>query len=592
MIKVSDYIIKFFEEKGVDTAFCITGGAAAHLLESTRTSNLDVVHNYNEQACAMAADAYARVAKKPAMVLVTNGPGSSNILTGVLGAWQDSLPMIIVTGQVPRHQTMSAERLKLRQLGLQEADIMSMAEHCTNYAVQLHDVNNIKYELGLAWHLATTGRMGPVWLDVPIDVQAELIDPDTQLSYTPDIVTVNKIDDAIFAAIEKAQRPLIIAGNGIHLANAESEFLTVANKLKIPVLCTWSATDLFDFNDPLYIGNFGLLGERAANFAVQRADLLIILGSRLSIPITGYTSKDFAPNAVKIMVDVDVNEIRKHTLDIDHAYIGDLADFLTEFDARCPTVNVSKWHQRLLDWKQRYQVFNEDHMRETGFVNSFDFMRLLSDCLQSNDIVVTDMGTSFTCTMQSLRNTGKNRLFTSSALCSMGFGLPGAIGAYMANRSSRIICISGDGGIQMNIQELQTIAQYNIPVKSIILNNDGYLAISLMQDNLFNKNHFGADSASGVGSPDFIKLADAYGIPGHRLTTTADVEQQLSTLLAQAGPSVIEINMVRNQLLIPRVQSRKDSEGQIVSGSLDMMFPFLDDDEYTNLLKGEDDESI
>lgn len=579
MIKVSDYIIQYLEQKGIDTAFCITGGASAHLLESTRTSNLRVVHNYNEQACAMAADGYARIAKKPALVLVTNGPGSSNTLTGVLGAWQDSLPMIIISGQVPRSQTMSAEPLALRQLGLQEADIVSMAQHCTNRAVQLHDVDRIKYELDLAWCKATTGRMGPVWLDVPIDLQALMIDPDSQLNYHPDVGNEVKINDAILSAIKSAKRPLIIAGNGIHLANAEHEFLSLVNKIQIPVICTWNATDLFDYNDPLYIGNFGLLGERAANFAVQRADLLLVLGSRLSIPCIGYNSKDFAANAVKIMVDIDANEINKHTVKVDHSYVGDLLEFINDFTTTCPTVDVSDWHTTLLDWKNRFQVFNEDHMRQDGFINSFDFMKHFGECLHPDDVVVTDMGTSFTCTMQSLRNTGKNRLFTSSALCSMGFGMPGAIGAYMANTGNRVICMAGDGGIQMNIQELQTIAQYNMPIKIIVLNNDGYLAISLMQDNLFNKQHFGADSSSGVGSPNFIKLADAYGILGHQLTTLDDVEQQLASLLEQDGPAVIEINMVRNQLLIPRVQSRRDNEGRIVSGSLDVMFPFLTDSE-------------
>lgn len=575
MIKVSDYIIKYLEEKGVNTAFCITGGAAAHLLESTRTSSLNVIHNYNEQACAMAADAYARIAKKPALVLVTNGPGSSNLLTGVLGAWQDSLPMFIISGQVSRNHTLHSEPLPLRQLGLQEADIISIAKHCTKRAIQLHNTSMIKYELDLAWHTATTGRMGPVWLDIPIDIQSEMIDPEKQLSYFPFIQTPLKISNDIISEIAKAKRPLIIAGNGIHLSNAETEFLSFANRIKIPVICTWTATDLFNYNDPLYIGNFGLFGERAANFAVQNADLLLILGSRLSIPCIGYNSKNFSPNSVKIMVDIDENEIRKNTIKIDYSYLGNVLDFIKNTE-NLYTDNIEEWKHTLLNLKEKFQVFEEDHMRESGFVNSFDFMKHLGNCLRSDDVVVTDMGTSFTCTMQSLRNTGKNRLFTSSALCSMGFGMPGAIGAYMANTNNRIICIAGDGGIQMNIQELQTISQYKIPIKIIVLNNDGYLAISLMQDNLFNKNHFGADSKSGVGSPNFIKLANAYNIAGHRLNTIEDVENKLAALLDEDGPALIEINMVRNQLLIPRVQSRRDTDGKIVSGSLDVMFPFLD----------------
>lgn len=582
-IKASDYIIKLLQDHGIDTVFCVTGGAAAHLMESVRQSNLTVIYNYNEQACAMAADGYARIAKKPALVLVTNGPGSSNTITGVLGAWQDSVPMIILSGQVPRHQTLSAETTSsLRQLGLQEADIIPMIHHCSNYAVQLHDVNNIKQEVERAWHLATTGRMGPVWLDVPIDLQAEMIVPGEQRNFTPYIVNNNNlINTEILAALNQAQRPLIVAGNGIHLANAETIFKDLVNQLQIPVVCTWNAKDLFEFDNPLYVGNFGLLGERAGNFAIQQADLLLVIGSRLSIPVTGYNSKDFSPNSVKIMVDIDSNEIHKHTLKIDYPVVGNIADFVVELANKRTNTIRHEWIELVQSWKQKLNVFNENHVRDSGAVNSFDFIQHLGTCLQPNDVVVTDMGTSFTCTMQALRHTGQDRLFTSSALCSMGYGLPGAIGAYMADPDRRVVCIAGDGGFQMNIQELQTVVHNKLPIKIIILNNNGLLAISLMQDNLFGGKRFGADPDSGVSSPDFVKVASAYGIPAYRLTTLENVQHSLKDLLANDGPLLIEINMVKDQLLIPRVQSRRDTSGKIVSGSLDAMFPFLDD----NVLK-------
>jgi acetolactate synthase-1/2/3 large subunit len=426
--------------------------------------------------------------------------------------------------------------------------------------------------------------MGPAWIDVPIDVQAEFIDPDAQIGYTTPVKVTSTITPALLDSIKAARQPLIVAGNGIHLANAEQEFKQLINQLQIPVVCTWSATDLFDYNDSLYVGNFGLLGERAANFAIQAADLLIVLGSRLSIPVTGYNSPLFSPNSVKIMVDIDVNEITKHTIKIDYPYVGDVGDFIKELSAGIGTIDPTPaWTTQLTNWKNQLCVFDEDHVRTPGFVNSFDFIKELGSCINNKDIVVTDMGTSFTCTMQALQNTGNNRLFTSSALCSMGFGLPGAIGAYAGDRSSRVICIAGDGGFQMNIQELQTVAQYQLPIKIILLNNDGYLAISLMQDNLFNKNHFGADSASGVGSPNFCAVAQAYGIAGHRLDDLDQVKLQLKDLLAEPGPALIEINMVRNQLLIPRVQSQRDSEGRIISGSLDAMFPFLSDEKLKEL---------
>jgi acetolactate synthase-1/2/3 large subunit len=584
-IKASDYIIKLLQDHGIDTVFCVTGGAAAHLMESVRVSGLKVIYNYNEQACAMAADGYARIAKKPAMVLVTNGPGSSNAITGVLGAWQDSVPMIVISGQVPRHQTLAAEPVnELRQLGLQEAAIVPMVQHCTNYAVQLHHSDTITQEVERAWHLATTGRMGPSWLDIPIDLQSEIIDTDTQRAYVPYTAQNNHmISEEMLAAIAGAKRPLIVAGNGIHLANAESEFKDLVKQLQIPVVCTWNAKDLFDYQDPLYVGNFGLLGERAGNFAVQQADLLLILGSRLSIPVTGYNSKDFSPNSVKIMVDIDANELHKHTLKIDYAVAADVKHFIPELTARCHNDIRHEWRELVINWKEKLSVFDENHVRDPAAVNSFDFVQHLGTCLEPNDVVVTDMGTSFTCTMQALRHTGQDRLFTSSALCSMGFGLPGAIGACLADTDRRVICIAGDGGFQMNIQELQTVVHNQLPIKIIILNNNGLLAISLMQDNLFGGKRFGADPASGVSSPDFVRVAAAYGIPAYCLATIENVQHDLKDLLAKDGPCLIEINMVQNQLLIPRVQSRRDSSGKIVSGSLDAMFPFLDSTVLTQL---------
>lgn len=576
MIKVSDYIIQFLKEKGIDTAFCVSGGAAAHLMDSLRSSGLKVIHNYHEQACAMAADAYFRIANKPALVLVTNGPGSSNAVTGVLGAFQDSIPMVVLSGQVPTHQTMNNQVVDLRQLGLQEANIISMVRHCTNYSVQIVDYTQVQTIMEQAWCAATSYRKGPVWIDVPIDVQAEKIDIEEYEVLEIDPPNHEQDIDNILLRLKQSKKPLIIAGNGIHLSGREKEFLKFVSKVNIPVVSTWNASDLFNFVDPLYVGNFGLIGQRAANFAVQNADLILVLGSRLSIPCTGYNTKDFAKNAFKIMVDIDYNEMEKSTLDIDLQIEADLTYFLPELAKVDFEHDCLLWRNQTVDWKLQHNVFNEKHTRHEGYINSFDFIEHLSSLLKPKDIVVTDMGTSFTCTMQALRNTGTNRLFTSSALCSMGFGLPGSIGAYVADPESRVICIAGDGGFQMNIQELQTIAHYKLPIKIIVLNNNGYLAISLMQDNLFSGKRFGADEDSGVSAPDFYSIAKAYKIPSIKLNSLEDVNFSLEQLLNTKGPLLIEVNMVRDQLLIPRVQSKKDKDGKIISGSLDVMFPFID----------------
>jgi len=552
-MKVSDYIIQFFECQGVEQVFCVSGGAAAHLLESTRLSSMNTIFNYHEQACAMCADGYARIAKKPAIVLVTNGPGSTNTITGVLGAWQDGIPMIVLSGQVPRNQTLASEYHPLRQLGVQECDIIKLVTHCTNYAVQMKC--NVARTLEHAWKMATRGRMGPVWLDIPIDVQAENIDcVPHRIQF--ESRAVRPMNNEIVLTFTQAKKPLIIAGNGIHLACAERQFIEFVEKTRSPVVCTWNANDILEWDHPLYIGNFGIFGERAANLAIQSADCILVLASRLSIPCTGYDSSKFAPNAKIIMVDIDVHEVFKHTMRSKFHYIGDVRDFIHQFDG---TVNVPDWIEQVQQWKNTLSVFNEPHTRVDGFVNSYDLMKELGTLVNEHDIVVTDMGTSFTCTMQSLRNHG-NRLFTSSGLCSMGFGLPGAIGAWSADKTRRVICIAGDGGFQMNLQELQTVVQYKIPLKIIILNNNGYLAISLMQDNLF-KNRFGAD----ISSPDFNAIAQAYGVQ-----TFETVPESLE----HGGASLVNVSMVRNQLLIPRVMSYKDPvTNQIKSGTLEKMFP-------------------
>ncbi|BAT22047.1 putative thiamine pyrophosphate enzyme TPP binding domain protein [Yellowstone lake phycodnavirus 1] len=554
-MKVSDYVIKFFECQGVEQVFCVSGGAAAHLLESTRTSSMNTIFNYHEQSCAMAADGYARISKKPAIVLVTNGPGSTNTITGVLGAWQDGIPMIILSGQVPRNQTLASEGRPLRQLGVQECNIIKMVEHCTNYAVQL--TSDISQTLSRAWKMATTGRMGPVWIDIPIDIQGQDIDAVPRFAAKLAVArAVRPIDQEILDEFARAKKPLIIAGNGIHLACAENEFVKLVERTRAPVICTWNANDLLEWEHPLYVGNFGVFGERSGNLAVQNADCILVLASRLSIPCTGYDASKFAPLAKIIMVDIDENEVFKHTMKSNFQHIGDVKDFIDQFNV---TVDVPQWLAQVGTWKNTLSVFNEPHTRVSGFVNSYDMMEELGKLVNQNDIVVTDMGTSFTCTMQALRNHG-NRLFTSSGLCSMGFGLPGAIGAWSADKSRRVICIAGDGGFQMNIQELQTVVQYRIPLKIIILNNGGYLAISLMQDNLF-KNRFGAD----ISSPNFKAIAQAYGI---------QTFENLSDCISSRESGLVEMNMVRNQLLIPRVMSYKDPvTQQIKSGTLENMFP-------------------
>lgn len=582
-IKVSNYIFEFLKEKGIDITFSVSGGAAAHLLDSARKYKIQYIPNYHEQASAMSAEGYARITNKPALVLVTNGPGSSNTITGVVGAHQDSLPMFVISGQVPTSQTIQPG---LRQLGVQELDIIPMVEGITKYAVQIRDKDEVKYHLEKAYYECTTGRMGPVWLEIPLDIQSAVIETEELQGYTPPTESTSNLDiNSVLDALSKSKRPLIITGNGIHLSNTEDIFKEVINKLQIPAISTWTSKDLFDWNDKLFVGNFGLLGERAANFAVQKADLLLILGSRLSIPNIGYNSKLFSPNSTKIMVDIDENEMNKSTLDIQHKIQADLANFLPILNKNIsPLPNWDNWIEETNTWKHKYPVYQQEYKENKDKINSFYFIETLSQHLKDNHVVVTDMGTSYTCTHQALKTNGKNRLYTSSGTCSMGFGLPGAIGTYFGNPNKDVILISGDGGLQMNIQELQTVVQNKIPLKIFILNNNGYLAISLMQDNLFKSKYIGSTPDSGVSSPDFCAIGEAYGIETVRLHDNQDLEDDLQAVLDYKGPIICEIMMPEHQLLIPRVQSKKDKDGNIVSTSLENMFPFLPDEELKQVM--------
>ena len=388
MIKVSDYIFDFLASKEIDTIFSVSGGAAAHLLNSVAEKNFKYICNYHEQACAMAAEGYARIANKPACVLVTNGPGSTNTITGVVGAYQDSIPMVIISGQVPVNQSLgSLNNIKLRQLGVQECDIIDMVKGITKYAVQVTDPKTIPYHIAMAYNEATTNRMGPVWLDIPLDVQSALIEPEEFIINNSFKTTDYNIEN-IVNIILHSKRPLIITGNGIHLSKTEHYFKILKDKLKIPVISTWTSKDLMDHNDPLFVGNFGLLGERAANFAVQNADLLLVLGSRLSIPNVGYQSHLFSPNSVKVMVDIDENELNKPTIKIDYPINEDLNNFFIDILPLLQNKSIPNWGEwinKTQSWKSKYPVFQPEYKTNTNRINSFYFMEVLSDKLTDNN---------------------------------------------------------------------------------------------------------------------------------------------------------------------------------------------------------------
>ena len=586
-MKVSDYIFSELAALGIKDVFTVSGGAAMHLLDSLGTNkDMDHVSTHHEQAAAMAAEGNARITGKPGAVLVTSGPGGTNALTGVCGAWIDSIPMIVLSGQVTSNTLI--EGTGLRQFGIQESDVVSMVKSVTKYAVTLKDPNQVKYHLQKAIHLATTGRPGPVWLDIPLDIQSKMIAPDECHSFEPEKQEVfgngslKKQVGKCIELLKSSERPVLISGYGIRLAKGEKEFLQLVEKLGIPVISSWTTSDLIASSNEFVIGRSGIFGDRAGNFTVQNSDLVLSIGSRLSVPQVGYNFPLFARAAKKIVVDIDPSELSKPSLKLDLPIQADAKEFMLELLDQLSDLKpfeISNWLQRCQGWRSKYPVVLPEYKEHKNFVNSFYFVQVLSEKLDEKAVIVTDMGTSFTCTMQTFKTKQGQRLSTSSGHASMGFGLPGAIGACIGNDRKDTICISGDGGLQMNIQELQTIVHYNLPIKLFVLNNKGYLTIKATQQNHFGR-FVGAEKSSGVTCPDIIKIAKAYGIPTIKIANSDELNEKIDSVLSTSGPIVCEIIMEENQPLIPRVSSLKKPDGTIISKPIEDLYPFLSREEF------------
>ncbi len=586
VMKVSDYLASAIADLGVRHIFGVCGGGAMHLVDSFGGSDrLEYVATHHEQAAAMAAEGYARIAGGPGAALFTSGPGGTNAITGLYGAWVDSIPTVFISGQVTQ-DTLIAET-GLRQFGIQEGNIVEVVKPITKYAVTITDPETVRYHVEKACHLATTGRPGPVWIDVPLDVQSRMINPLEQKGFTPErpelSCTDHQLSGLVAECIEmlkKAQRPVMIYGYGTRLSGAENAVRDVVSRLQIPCVSSWNTSDVVPYSDENYVGRSGIMGDRAGNFAVQNADLLLIVGSRMSIPRVGYNYKLFARAAKKIMVDIDEIELKKPSLHPDLPICADAGRFLRVLlEKTSDALSIEPWRQRCQGWKAKYPVCLPEYKDNRDKVNSFYFIEQLSTKLDADAAVVTDMGTSFTCTMQTFKTKLGQRLFTSSGFASMGFGLPGAIGACMARGRRQTILVTGDGGLQMNIQELQTVVHHRLPLTIFVLNNEGYLTIKLMQQNHFGR-YVGSDPSSGLSCPDIVKLAEAYGIGAERIDDQEMLDRRLSDVLARRGPYICEIMMPPEQPLIPRVSSLKLPDGRIISKPMEDLFPFLDRDEF------------
>jgi acetolactate synthase-1/2/3 large subunit len=594
-MKLSDYIVGQLADWGVRHIFLVTGGGAMHLNDSIgKEPRIQYVCNHHEQASAMAAEAYARISGQPGVVNVTTGPGGINALNGVFGAWTDSIPMLVVSGQVKRETCMRAQGITgLRQLGDQEADIIAMVEKITKYAVMIDDPLSIRYHLERAWHLAQSGRPGPCWLDIPVDVQSGSIDPATLRGYDPaedqapqekvscDPSRLNSDCREVLDRIRNAKRPVILAGTGVRAAHADAEFDKLYHRLGVPVTTAWTH-DLIASNDPLFCGRPGTIGDRAGNFTVQNADVLLILGSRLNIRQISYNWKSFAPHAFKIQVDIDAAEFHKPTIQPDMAIHCDLKRFVQELLRQCEAGNYRPGvHAPWLAWcrerVQRYPVV-QDRQRQPGPpLNPYFFVEQLSAKLAEDDVIVCGNATACIVPFQTMRLRKHQRLISNSGSASMGYDLPAAIGAAVARPGKRVICLAGDGSIQMNIQELQTVVHHHLPLKIFVLNNSGYLSMRMTQSGFFGR-LTGESASSGASLPDMVKVACAYGIPSIRIDREAQLTQ-IDLALAADGPALIDVVLDPNQEFEPRSRARQLPDGRIVSPNLEDMYPFLDETE-------------
>ena len=581
--KISDIVVNFMVKKGLTQVFAVAGGGAMHLNDSfAKNDKINITYMHHEQACAMAADAYFREKNKPAIIHITSGPGSTNTLTGVVGAWIDSIPTFIISGQVQTHQQIN--KTKTRQIGVQETDIIKIIKSSTKYSCSIKNSSKIFEELGVAFVKMLEGRPGPVWIDIPLDVQAKKIvikryKEKTKIKKNYDINISNKIKKLI-DLINKSKKPVIVVGNAIHISKSKKELYKFINRVKCPIISSWNTTDLFDTNNKQYLGSMGIFGDRASNLAAQNSDLMIVLGSRLSVPQVGYNTKNFAKNSKKIIIDIDKNELNKKILSNIKLKINcDLNFFLKKINHIISKKNYfftfTEWKRLTINWKNKYPVYNQNQLKYDKHINSFFFIKKLSKILKINSTVVTDMGTSFTCTMQTIKinNHLKQRLYTSSGLSSMGFGLPGSIGASFANPKKTIICISGDGGFMFNMQELQTIKHYNLPIKIFVLENKGYLTMQLMQKGHFKK-LTGSDPSSGISIPKIKKIAKGFGLDYLKLNTK-NIEDQLKKVLSNKKAMLIEVNMPKFQPLIPRIQSKLLKNGYFSDPDFDDLFPYL-----------------
>lgn len=581
-MKLSDYVWKYIHDLGIKHVFMFPGGGAMHLVDSVgHTQGLEYVTLLHEQACSFAAETYARISNNMGVTLVTTGPGGTNAVTGCAAAWLESTPVIFISGQA------KTEDLKgdtgVRQKGNQEIGIVDIVSSITKYAVTVLDPATIKYHLDKAVYLAKEGRPGPVWIDVPLDVQAACVEPGQLGGFEalkPDwdsLVTSQM--DTILELLKKANRPVLIAGQGIERSNGKEAFRKLVDCLKIPVLTSWIAVDLLEFDNPYNFGKPGTVAPRYSNFTMQDADLILAIGTRLDPAMIGYDPDDFAPDAKKIIVDIDPSEIDKFKFEIEVKVAADATAFIKALHKALRKsgvrLNVETWLMQCSKWKEKYPIILEEFRKGKNIVNPYHFIDVLSDCLADDDVIIPgSSGAGIDVYWMCLKNRRNQRTLATGSLGSMGYGIPASIGACKAS-GKRTICIEGDGSLQLNIQELASIKGMNLPIKIFINNNGGYLSIMNMQRNHFEGRYVGANSDSHLYLPDILKVAKAYGFQIFEIASHEDMEQAIRKALDTPGPVLCNVVMRSDLPIQPRVMSKVMPDGTMKSGTLRDLWPFL-----------------
>lgn len=586
MIKVSDYIINFIAEQGIKDVFMLPGGGCMHIVDSLgKHPKINYIANLHEQGSAIAAEAYSQYNNNLGVALVTTGPGGTNAITGIANAWIESIPLLVLSGQVKRADLMKDKGV--RQMGPQEVDIVSIVSSITKYAVTVMDPLKIKYHLEEAVYLAKNGRPGPVWLDIPLDVQGAKVEEKDMISFIPkkDVQGdfFSQIEETI-KLINQAKRPVILAGNGIRLSDALTEFKELIAALNIPVLTTWKTIDFFDEDYELYFGRPGSIASRGANFVQQNSDLIITIGARLDYGQVAFSYENFAREAKKIIVDIDKNEINKINTQIDVEVNASAKEFILKLKESMVSIkkqNRVEWLKRCMNWKQKYPVIIDEHIKNKEQVNTYALVNVLSDLLKADDLIVP--GSSGSCsevTLQAFKVKEGQRVLNSPGLGSMGFGVVASIGACIASNRRRTICLIGDGGFQHNIQELELLKRYQLPIKIFVLNNNCYASIRVTQERHFECNYVACDPNSGLTLPDTINVAKAYKLKTKRISSQNNLKKEVEEVLQLDGPVICEVMINPNTYTSPKVSSEVKPDGKIVSKPMEDLWPFLDRDEF------------